>query len=66
MEWFVKLVRIAGVNFPVAASFVQLQAEIDSDKIEERLESLARMYEAKKVQKPKKEPDTEDTDKEEK
>ena len=40
MEWFIKLVRIAGVNFPCAASMVQLQAEIDSDKIEERLNKL--------------------------
>ena len=40
MEWFLKLVRIAGVNFPVAASLVQLQAEIDSGKIAERLNKL--------------------------
>jgi hypothetical protein len=40
MDWFFKLVRIAGVNFPVAASLVQLQAEIDSNKIEERLNKL--------------------------
>jgi len=40
MEWFLKLIRIAGVNFPVAASMVQLQAEIDSVKIAERLNKL--------------------------
>ena len=32
------------------------------EKIEQRLESLARMYETKKTQKPKKEDDTGDTD----
>ncbi len=37
IEWFFKIIRIAGVNFPVAASLVQLQAEIDSDAMEERL-----------------------------
>ncbi len=40
IDWFLKLIRIAGVNFPVAASLVQLQAEIDSDRIEERLNKL--------------------------
>ena len=40
IEWFMKLILIAGVNFPVAASMVQLQAEIDSDKIQERLNKL--------------------------
>ena len=36
------------------------------EKIEQRLESLARMYETKKTQKPKKEDDTGDTDEKEK
>ncbi len=40
MEWFLKLIRIAGVNFPGSASLVQLQAEIDSDKIAKRLQKL--------------------------
>lgn len=40
IDWFLKSVRIAGVNFPVAASFVQLQAEIDSAKIMSRIEML--------------------------
>jgi len=40
MEWVLKLIRIAGVNFPGAASLVQLQAKIDSDKIAERLQKL--------------------------
>jgi hypothetical protein len=31
MEWFFKIVRVAGVNFPVAASLVQLQAELNSE-----------------------------------
>jgi hypothetical protein len=40
MDWFAKLIRIAGVNFPVSASLVQLQAEIDSAKIAAHLEKL--------------------------
>lgn len=40
MDWFLKLVRIAGVNFPGAASLVQLQAELDSIAIENRLTNL--------------------------
>lgn len=39
-DWFCRLVRIAGVNFPVAASFVQLQAELDNIEISSRLEKL--------------------------
>lgn len=41
IEWFFKIIRIAGVNFPVAASLVQLQAEIDSDAMEERINKLS-------------------------
>lgn len=37
MDWFFKIVRIAGVNFPVAASLVQMQAEIDSVAMANRL-----------------------------
>lgn len=40
MEWFLKIVRIAGVNFPGAASLVQLQAELDSSAMTSRLEKL--------------------------
>lgn len=40
MDWFLKLVRIAGVNFPGSASMVQLQAEIDSGNIKTRLKTL--------------------------
>lgn len=40
MEWFLKVVRVAGVNFPGAASFVQLQAELDSSAMTRRLEKL--------------------------
>lgn len=40
MDWFFKLIRIAGVNFPVAASFVQLQAEIDSVKTAKLIETF--------------------------
>ena len=41
MDWFFKLVRIAGVNFPGAASLVQLQAEIDSEAMTKRIEKLS-------------------------
>ncbi|MDT3335479.1 hypothetical protein Q4Q49_09200 [Shewanella sp. SP1S1-7] len=37
MDWFFKIVRIAGVNFPGAASLVQIQAEIDSVAMINRL-----------------------------
>lgn len=40
MDWFLKIVRVAGVNFPGAASLVQMQAEIDSSSIAKRIEKL--------------------------
>ena len=40
MDWFLKIVRIAGVNFPGAASLVQMQAEIDSAAMESRLKKF--------------------------
>lgn len=40
MDWFYSIVRIAGASFPVASSLVQLQAEIDSKKL---LEKVARL-----------------------
>lgn len=40
MEWFLKIVRVAGVNFPGAASLVQLQAELDSNAMISRLQKL--------------------------
>jgi hypothetical protein len=40
MKGFIKLMRIAGVNFPVAASFIQISNEIAASKVEERLNKL--------------------------
>ncbi|MDH0450177.1 MULTISPECIES: hypothetical protein [unclassified Shewanella] len=40
IDWFCRIVRIAGVNFPVAASFVQIQAELDNVEISKRIEKL--------------------------
>jgi len=40
MSWFFKLIKVAGAAFPVSASLVQLQAELDADKFEARLKSL--------------------------
>lgn len=40
IDWFCSLIRIAGVNFPVAASFVQLQAEISSNVLLKRVQKL--------------------------
>lgn len=40
MEWFFKIVRVAGANFPGSASLVQLQAELDSKATMNRLEKL--------------------------
>ncbi len=40
MSWFFKMIRVAGANFPGSASLVQLQAELDSEKFEDRLKNL--------------------------
>lgn len=39
-EWFLKIIRIAGVNFPVSASLVQLQAEHDSELVALKFKKL--------------------------
>ena len=41
MDWFMKLVRVAGASFPGASSLVQLQSEIDSQAMAKRLEELS-------------------------
>ena len=40
IDWFCQIIRIAGVNFPGAASLVQLQTEIDSVEVKSRLQKL--------------------------
>ena len=40
IDWFCSFIRVVGVNFPGAASLVQIQAEIDSQLIEKRLLAL--------------------------
>ncbi len=40
LDWFCKIVRVAGVNFPGAASFIQLQAELDGMAMSKRIEKL--------------------------
>lgn len=40
IDWFCKFIRVIGVNFPVSSSLVQIQAEIDSKLIEQRLAAL--------------------------
>lgn len=40
MDWLFSIVRVAGVAFPVASSLVQLQAEIDSKALKERVTRL--------------------------
>lgn len=40
MNWFFKLVKIAGASFPVASSLVQLQSELDSDELNRRIQKL--------------------------
>ncbi|MDR9364877.1 MAG: hypothetical protein RI575_06045 [Balneolaceae bacterium] len=37
IDWFLALIRIAGVSFPVSSSLVQLHAEIDSMQLKKRL-----------------------------
>lgn len=39
-DWFFKIIRIAGASFPLASSLVQLQAELDSDALKNRLHKL--------------------------
>jgi hypothetical protein len=41
MNWFFSIIRIAGASFPVASSFVQLQSEIDSNAMKERINKLS-------------------------
>lgn len=40
MDWFMSIVRIAGASFPGASSLVQLQAEMDSKALLERVSNL--------------------------
>ena len=41
MDWFFKVIRVAGASFPVASSLVQLQAEIDSVEMTARIDKLS-------------------------
>ncbi|UAL42137.1 hypothetical protein K8B83_14760 [Shewanella inventionis] len=40
MESFLRIMRVAAVNFPVAASFIQISNELDAIKIKQRLDAL--------------------------
>ncbi len=40
MNWFYSAVRIAGASFPVSSMLVQLQAELDAKKFNNRLQKL--------------------------
>jgi len=40
MNWFFSMVRVAGVAFPVSSMLVQLQAEIDSNEFNTRLNRM--------------------------
>jgi hypothetical protein len=40
MNWFFSMVRVAGAAFPVSSMLVQLQAEIDSNELNNRLNRL--------------------------
>lgn len=37
MDWFLSIIRVAGASFPVASSLVQLQAEIGSKMLLQRI-----------------------------
>jgi hypothetical protein len=39
-DWLFALIRIAGTQFPVASALVQLQAELDSKALAQRIEKL--------------------------
>jgi hypothetical protein len=40
MNWFYSIIRVAGASFPGASSLVQLQAEIDSKVLDDRISKL--------------------------
>jgi hypothetical protein len=40
MNWLSKIIRVAGSQFPVASAFVQLQSELDSDALSQRITRL--------------------------
>lgn len=40
MNWFSSIIRIAGASFPVASSLVQLQSEIDTKMLNDRIANL--------------------------
>ncbi len=40
MKWLSTVIRVAGSQFPVASAFVQLQSELDSDALSERIKRL--------------------------
>ena len=40
MDWLLSIIRIAGASFPVASSFIQLQSEIDSKALSDRVARL--------------------------
>ncbi|MEA2039507.1 MAG: hypothetical protein U9N82_06705 [Thermodesulfobacteriota bacterium] len=40
MDWFFSIIRVAGASFPVSSSLVQLQSEIDSKALLERVQKL--------------------------
>jgi len=40
MDWLMSMIRIAGASFPGASSLVQLQAEIDSEALLQRVSKL--------------------------
>ena len=40
MNWFFSMVKVAGVAFPVSSMLVQLQAEIDANELNNRLNRL--------------------------
>ncbi|MDH3997787.1 MAG: hypothetical protein OET90_03005 [Desulfuromonadales bacterium] len=40
MNWLFSIIRIAGASFPMASSLVQIQAEVDSNALNERIARL--------------------------
>ena len=40
MDWLLSIIRVAGASFPLASSLVQLQSEIDSKALKERVAKL--------------------------
>lgn len=40
VNWFMTVIRVAGVNFPIASSLIQLESELADDAVQKRIQKL--------------------------